>query len=180
MPLISYSYEKFCFSHSIFSKRSAEFLKLDLNDQLCNCRASFDYKVRGNFSCIECFKDWKGEKVRKLPIFPENQTFCSPKLMAAICLLGCQSTFLKIRSYLTTKHWVFFLANETWWGKLTINWILVWFVWILKLGFSQIDCLDFFRQGPNQQLCICTKIFYNFVLSSILFSDSLKGFIVKI
>ena len=79
----------------VFQNDPLNFSHRGPNQQLCNYRASFNHNKLGNVPYIGNFKDRKNEKVLKFSIFPENQTFCSPKLLAAFRPLGYQLTLFK-------------------------------------------------------------------------------------
>ena len=75
-----------------FSKQPANcFLLQGLSQPFCKCRATFNNIILGIVSYIRNYKDRKNEKVQKFSIFPANQTFCSPKLLAAFRPLEYQS-----------------------------------------------------------------------------------------
>ena len=55
--------------------------------QLCN---SFNNNVLRNVSRNGNFRDQKCEKVQNFSFHPDDQSFCSPNLLVAFRLLGCQ------------------------------------------------------------------------------------------
>ena len=88
----------------------------------------------------------------KFSILVENQTFYSPKLLAACHPSGCYSIFFSRRKLPDCKTGILFLATETWWAKLAKKGLLVLLVLIYKVGWPQSN-----RQGLNQRFSVCTR-----------------------
>ena len=63
------------------------------NQKNYNCRASFINFILGNAFYIGNIRERNDLQVQKFSIFPENESFCSPKLLAAFRPSGYQATF---------------------------------------------------------------------------------------
>ena len=94
-------------------------------------------------------------------------TGCIPSIRISIY------TFLFVNCYLTVNQCIF-VATEIWWAKLEKNSMLVWCVFIFKLGFPRSNCQNFFRQDLNQQLWFYTTWF---ILDIIFFRPSAENLI---
>ena len=134
----------FCITFDSSQNNRLNFLLQGLSQQFCTRRASFNIVIFGNDSYIGKSTDQNSQNLQKSDFSPE------PKLLFSETA-GCISSirisidiFLPVKSYLIAKQYIRFFATETWWAK---NWILVWFVLIIELGFPESSCQDFFRQG---------------------------------
>ena len=76
----------------------------DLSQPLSISAGSINYTIWGSFAPIGNFTDQNGHKVVFFSLFPENQTLCSPKLLAVIQSSGynrhpstCKMAFIALQ-----------------------------------------------------------------------------------
>ena len=62
------------------------------------------------------------------------------------------ATFSTRKMILTAKNCIWFFAIGTYWTKLARNWLLIWFVWTIKLSFPQSSCQEPYNKVSTWQL----------------------------